>query len=206
MAGSNWLSGGSWTNYWPNCDWAPRAWADGGTALSVGRLVAARMMVAGHLHFSTNQLRVSLRMIDCETGMIRASLSEVFDQTDSLDVVAGKLQTGIISQLLKQYPIRTTISAVRGVIRYRSMRACSRVCSRGCCSQIQAAALRCGLSPSRMLKVKRAPSLDFPPHSPGCDCRNPPAKQTRPTVLPGHPPGLYDPASFNARTDANLCW
>ena len=86
---------------------------DRSTALSVGRLAAARGILSGRLLFMQGHLRAAVRLIDCETGLVRASMIEAFDQTASPDAVAERLFSRIINELQKNYPIRATIAAMR---------------------------------------------------------------------------------------------
>ncbi len=83
------------------------------TALSVGRLMAARVVLFGRMQYTQQQVQVALRFIECETGLVRASVIEMFEKTATPLDIAEKLSSNIIDRLRKIYPIRATITTVR---------------------------------------------------------------------------------------------
>ncbi len=87
--------------------------ADSNTALAIGRLAAARIILSGRLIFLQGHLQVVVRIVECETGVVRASLIEDFDPSATPVTVAERLSSRILSELRKKYPIRATITALR---------------------------------------------------------------------------------------------
>jgi hypothetical protein len=83
------------------------------TALSVGRLAAAKIVLFGRFVFLRNQLKISIRMVDTETGVIQAALIETFSLSEKPEVVAERLASGIVQEIHWNYPIRATISDIK---------------------------------------------------------------------------------------------
>lgn len=86
--------------------------ADTGAALSLGRLLAARLILAGQILHSGPQTQVSMRLIETETGLISAAIRESFGSAVPPDVLADKLSEHLLEQLRKRYPLRGIVSAV----------------------------------------------------------------------------------------------
>ncbi len=88
--------------------------SDPATALSIGRLMAARLILAGRLSFSGPQGQVALRLIETETGTIKASLTESFGLSMPASTLAEKLSSDLLEQMRKVYPLRGKVTNVEG--------------------------------------------------------------------------------------------
>ena len=76
------------------------------TALSLGRLLAARLILTGQLVHAGPHTQVNLRLIETETGEIRAAMTETFDAPASAAVMAEKLAGKLWEKLRGLYPVR----------------------------------------------------------------------------------------------------
>ncbi len=88
--------------------------SDPATALSLGRLMAARLILAGRLSFSGPQGQVALRLIETESGTIKASLTESFGLSMPASALAEKLSSDLLEQMAKVYPLRGKVMDVQG--------------------------------------------------------------------------------------------
>ncbi len=79
--------------------------ADRNTALSVGRLLAARLIMTGQIVHAGPQTQVSLRVIETETGLISAAVTETFGAAVPAAVLAEKLSETLIDKLEKRYSL-----------------------------------------------------------------------------------------------------
>jgi type II secretory pathway component PulL len=87
---------------------------DRGTALSLGKILAARLMLSGQLVYSGPITQVSLRLIETETGRVTAALNESFGSTVPASALTEKVSALLLSKLNKLYPLRGKISEVKG--------------------------------------------------------------------------------------------
>jgi hypothetical protein len=87
---------------------------DPGSALSLGKMVAARLILLGRIVYSDRQTQVSMRLIETETGRIMASINESVGSAVPVSVLAQKLAMGLSERLRNLYPLRGRISAVQG--------------------------------------------------------------------------------------------
>jgi tetratricopeptide (TPR) repeat protein len=87
--------------------------ADRRTALSLGKILAARLMLPGQLIYSGPQTQVSMRVIETETGRIRAAVNEALGSSVPASILAEKLSTQLIGKLEELYPLRGKIAEVR---------------------------------------------------------------------------------------------
>jgi len=88
--------------------------ADRQTALSIGRLMAARVLLSGQVQYENGQMLVSIRAIACETGIIRASIVESFSPPYSSMSVAQALAQRINDELMAKFPLKTVVTEVKG--------------------------------------------------------------------------------------------
>lgn len=86
--------------------------ADPGTALTLGRIIAARLIISGKITYSGPQTQVSLRIIETETGKISAAVNESFGSAMPASVLADKLSKNLLEKIDKLYPLRTRISEI----------------------------------------------------------------------------------------------
>jgi len=91
---------------------------DSGTALSLGKIMAARVMLSGQTHHVGPNTQVAVRLIDIETGQVAAAVNEVFVSAVTPAVIAEKLSVTLLDKLETLYPLRGKISRVgeKGVI------------------------------------------------------------------------------------------
>jgi class 3 adenylate cyclase/CHAT domain-containing protein/Tfp pilus assembly protein PilF len=87
---------------------------DRSTALSLGRMLAARLILSGQVVYSGAQTQISMRIIETETGQITASMSEPFAGAVPPSLLTEKLSGDLVDKLKKLYPLRGKIGEVRG--------------------------------------------------------------------------------------------
>ena len=83
------------------------------TALSVGKIVAARLILFGQVVYSDVQTQISMRVIETETGRITIAVNESFGRAVSASDVADKLSKELLKRLEQLYPLRGTIAKVK---------------------------------------------------------------------------------------------
>jgi CHAT domain-containing protein/TolA-binding protein len=86
--------------------------ADPSGALSLGKIMAARVILSGQIRYAGGQTQVAVRIIDTETGEVAAALNEVFASTASATIIAEKMSSGVLSKLAASYPLRGRVSGV----------------------------------------------------------------------------------------------
>jgi hypothetical protein len=84
------------------------------TALSLGRLVAAKMMLSGKIVHSGPQTQVAMRLIETETGRITASVTETFPSAMTTDQLAEKLSGELLADIEQKYPVRGKVKTIDG--------------------------------------------------------------------------------------------
>jgi len=82
-------------------------------ALSLGKILAARLMVSGHMVYAGPQVQVSMRLIETETGRIAAAVNESFGSSTPASVLAKRLSKNLLEKLKKLYPLRGKVSEVK---------------------------------------------------------------------------------------------
>ncbi len=87
--------------------------ADRNAALSLGRILAAKLVLFGQVVYSGPQTQVSLRVVETETGRISATVSESFGSAVPVSGVTGKLSKDLLDKLDKLYPLRGKVSEVK---------------------------------------------------------------------------------------------
>jgi hypothetical protein len=87
---------------------------DRGTALSVGKILAARLILSGQLVYSESQNQVSIRLIETETGRITAAVNKSFGSSVTTSAMADSLSKELLERIVKLYPYRGRISKVKG--------------------------------------------------------------------------------------------
>ena len=83
------------------------------TALTVGRLTAARILLVTRLIFMQGQVKATVRMVECETGLVLASIIEAFDHIATPQEVAERIVTGILNEVQQKYPVRASVADIR---------------------------------------------------------------------------------------------
>jgi len=84
------------------------------TALSLGRILAARVIVSGQIVYAGPQTQVSMRLIETETGRISGTVNESFGSADELSAVSEQLSKKLIEKLKALYPLRGRIEQITG--------------------------------------------------------------------------------------------
>ncbi len=82
------------------------------TALALGKLLAARLIVTGKMVYAGPHTQVSLRMFETETGRITAALNETSGSTAPVSALAEALSGNLIKKIEATYPLRGKIEAV----------------------------------------------------------------------------------------------
>lgn len=85
---------------------------DRSTALALGRMLAARLILSGELIYAGPQTQTALRLIETETGRIAASISQVFDSTESAAGRARTLSQRVLAEIDRQFPLRCRVRKV----------------------------------------------------------------------------------------------
>ncbi|MBW2677065.1 MAG: CHAT domain-containing protein [Deltaproteobacteria bacterium] len=88
--------------------------ADRRTALAVGKLMAARLIVSGTIVYSGPHTQVSLRMFETETGRITAAINETMGSSVPVSELAGQITGNLSTKLDEKYPIRGKIVKLDG--------------------------------------------------------------------------------------------
>jgi class 3 adenylate cyclase/CHAT domain-containing protein len=79
------------------------------TALALGKLMAARLMVSGQVVYSGPYTQVTLRMFETESGRITAAENESIPSAAPLSALADKLSARLVEKIGKVYPLRGKI-------------------------------------------------------------------------------------------------
>ncbi len=87
--------------------------ADPGTALRLGKVLAARILAAGSLYNGPGNVRLSLRLIDSETSAVPAIVSERFN-AEQMEEYADKLASSLLKKLQAKYPLRGYVVKAKG--------------------------------------------------------------------------------------------
>ncbi|MCG6908552.1 MAG: CHAT domain-containing protein [Deltaproteobacteria bacterium] len=88
--------------------------ADRRTALAVGKLIAARLIVPGTIVTSGPHTQVSLRLIETETGRITAAVNETVGSAVPISELAERIAGKLQAKLDENYPLRGKIDRLEG--------------------------------------------------------------------------------------------
>ena len=86
---------------------------DRSTALSLGRILAARLILSGQVLHSEVQTQVSLRLVETETGRISATVSEAFGSSLPATIMSDGLANNLLKELSRLYPLRGKIADIK---------------------------------------------------------------------------------------------
>ncbi len=84
------------------------------TALALGKLLAARLIITGKIIYAGPHTQVSMRMFETETGRITAALNETVGSAVPVSALAEKLTSSLIPKIETTYPIRGKIDSLEG--------------------------------------------------------------------------------------------
>jgi CHAT domain-containing protein len=88
--------------------------ADRNTALALGKILAARLILSGRIIHSGPQTHVSMRLIETETGRVSAVVSETIGSAVPVSALTDKLAEKLINKLKQHYPLRGKILNQKG--------------------------------------------------------------------------------------------
>lgn len=88
--------------------------ADRNTALNLGRLMAAKLMLSGKIAYAGPQTQVSLRLIETETGRIAAAVSDTFPSAATPNEMAERLASTLGAKIEAKYPLRAKVARAEG--------------------------------------------------------------------------------------------
>ncbi len=80
--------------------------ADRNTALSLGKILAARLILSGQIIYAGPQTQISMRLIETETGRISAAFTKTVGSAVPVSILAEKLSDNLVDRLQKLYPLR----------------------------------------------------------------------------------------------------
>jgi hypothetical protein len=83
--------------------------ADRNTALALGKILAARLILFGQIIYSGPETHLAIRLIETETGRVTAAFSETIGGAVPVSVLTGKLAEKLINRLKQLYPLRGKI-------------------------------------------------------------------------------------------------
>ena len=87
--------------------------ADPGTATSLGKIMAAKVILSGRIVYSGPQTQIAMRLIETETGQVTAAVNETFSAPVPPSVMAEKLSSILLSKFKTLYPLRGKISEIK---------------------------------------------------------------------------------------------
>jgi len=87
---------------------------DPATALSLGKILSARLILAGQLSHAGAQAQASLRLIETETGRILAAVAETFPAVAPATDLVDKLAAALTDKIGGAFPLRAKIAGKSG--------------------------------------------------------------------------------------------
>lgn len=84
---------------------------DPATALALGKILSARLILAGQLTHAGVQAQIGLRVIETETGRIVAAVTETYPATAPASDLVDKVAAALIEKIGAAYPMRAKIAA-----------------------------------------------------------------------------------------------
>jgi class 3 adenylate cyclase/tetratricopeptide (TPR) repeat protein len=88
--------------------------ADRRTALALGKILAARLILFGRIIYAGPETHVSMRLIETETGRIRAAISETIAAAVPVSMLSEKLAAQLTAKLDEHFPLRGKILNQKG--------------------------------------------------------------------------------------------
>ena len=87
---------------------------DRATVLALGKLIAAKLILFGQIQYLGAQTQISARLIETETGRIRAALNQSFGNAVPISAITDALSTTLANDLGRLYPLKGKISSLEG--------------------------------------------------------------------------------------------
>ena len=84
------------------------------TALSIGRMMAARLILSGQVIHAGPETQIAMRIIETQTGEVKGAVNEVFGSAVPPSTMAEKLSGRILEKLAVLYPLRGKVSGLNG--------------------------------------------------------------------------------------------
>ena len=81
--------------------------------LSLGKILAARLIISSRMVYSGPDVSVSMRLIETETGRITAVLNESFKTTVPVSLSAERLSDELLKKLKQLYPLRGKVLEIK---------------------------------------------------------------------------------------------
>ncbi len=88
--------------------------ADSDTALSLGRVLAAKLMATGTLLFTPGSTLMNLRLIDTETSAIPKVVTNTLNANTPLSTYIHQLNRELLKTIIEQYPLKGYVVQVTG--------------------------------------------------------------------------------------------
>ncbi len=86
--------------------------ADQRTALTLGKILAARLILFSRIMYQGADVIVSMRLIETQTGRVTAAYTQEFKSTVSFGKMSSNLCTALIEKILDGYPLKGKVSEV----------------------------------------------------------------------------------------------
>ncbi|MFZ0131194.1 MAG: CsgG/HfaB family protein [Desulfobacterales bacterium] len=86
--------------------------ADPATAAALGRLVAAKILLSGQIVHHGSAAEIAVRIIETETGLVRAVVNQSFDPQTAPAEIARLMAVKLADRLLALYPLRGKIATI----------------------------------------------------------------------------------------------
>ncbi len=87
--------------------------ADPQTALKLGKLFAAKIIVTGTVHYLPRETLLSLRLLDTETSKVVKVMTRQVSAGDGLERELGRLNQEILKTVMTQYPLKGFVADVQ---------------------------------------------------------------------------------------------
>jgi len=82
------------------------------TALSLGKILAARLILSGRLTYQGPDTIVSMRLIETQTGKIMAAENHEFDGSTGIAQISEKLASSLAGKITAAYPLQGKVTEV----------------------------------------------------------------------------------------------
>jgi tetratricopeptide (TPR) repeat protein len=87
--------------------------SDPQTALKLGKLFAAKIIVTGTIHYLPNETLLSLRLLDTETSMVAKVFTRQLDGNNNLEKELGWINKEILKAITSKYPLQGYVADIK---------------------------------------------------------------------------------------------